>query len=126
LNDAQFGAWKMLCDNGWPVRFICEDNLDENLSGYRGVYVAFSPPMLMPEKSRQKLDRLCDRVPSVVEVSAIPVSRPETIDVMPQSRQAGKRITLGYPLAFHWLKDDDHAAQQVRFAAVMKQVIGHP
>jgi hypothetical protein len=126
LNDAQFGGWKMLRDNGWPVRFICEDNLDENLAGYRGIYVAFSPPQLMPEKSQQKLSQLCDRIPSITELSEIPSEPPAKDHSAPQSLQDGKHITLEYPLAFHWLKGDDHDAQQSRFTTVMKQVIGTP
>ena len=46
----------MAARHGYAVRFICEDNLDEtDLASYRGLYVAFSPPQLLPEKSRAKL-----------------------------------------------------------------------
>ena len=72
LHDAQFGAWRMLRSLGVPVRFICEDNLGEDLSGYRGVYVAFSPPELMPASSRASLDALTKRLPSIIELSAAP------------------------------------------------------
>lgn len=72
LHDAQFGAWKMLRERGFPVRFICEDNLTEDLRGYRGLYAAFSPPDLMPEEDRQRLKTLSSELPSVVEVPGTP------------------------------------------------------
>lgn len=72
LHDAQFGAWRMLSAQGRAVRFICEDNLSENLRGYRDIYVAFSPLELMPSEDRTRLQRLCRALPSIVEVPAIP------------------------------------------------------
>ena len=70
LHEAQFGAWKMLRDKGYQVRFICEDNLSERLDEYRGLYVAFSPPELLPEADRVSLEHLEKRLPSIVETDA--------------------------------------------------------
>jgi hypothetical protein len=72
LHDAQFGAWHMLCERGLPVRIVCEDNLGEALRGYRGIYVAFSPPELIPADDRAKLNALCAAIPSVIELAATP------------------------------------------------------
>jgi hypothetical protein len=76
LNDAQLGAWKMLTSRGLNVRIICEDNLDEDLSGYQALYVAFSPPELMPTSRREKLAALLPRLPSVVEIAQAPPTAP--------------------------------------------------
>jgi hypothetical protein len=93
LHDAQFGAWRMLASKNLPVRIICEDNLDDDadLSRYRGLYVAFSPPELIPPTRRAKLDALQRRLPSVVELTQAP-PRPPT-------------ATQG-TLAYRWLKGD--------------------
>ncbi|MBI3910462.1 MAG: hypothetical protein HY320_05945 [Armatimonadetes bacterium] len=72
LHDTQFGAWRMLTERGIPVRFVCEDHLTEDLSGYRGVYVAFSPPEVMPEADRRRLARLCARLPAITEMPSVP------------------------------------------------------
>jgi hypothetical protein len=91
VHDAQFGAWRMLTAHGMPVRIICEDNLDEDLSRYRGLYVAFSPPELIPPSSRAKLEALEGRAPSVVEITHAPPRPPTAHDG---------------PLAYRWLKGD--------------------
>ena len=91
VHDAQFGAWRMLTTHDIPVRIICEDNLDEDLAHYRGLYVAFSPPELIPPSSRAKLELLERRVPSVVEITHAPPQ--------PPSPKEG-------PLAYRWLKGD--------------------
>jgi hypothetical protein len=91
LHDAQLGAWHMLTSRGIPVRIICEDNLDEDLTHYRGLYVAFSPPELISPAPRAKLESLQRRLPSVVELTHAP-PRPPTTD-------AGT-------LAYRWLKGD--------------------
>ena len=103
LHDAQLGAWHMLTSQKIPVRIICEDNLDEDLpdAGYRGLYVAFSPPELIPATSRAKLDALQRRLPSVVELTHAPPHPPTAHDGT---------------LAYRWLKGD--AAQ--RAAAEME------
>lgn len=72
LNEAQFGAWRMLTHDGFQVRMICGDNLKENLSDYRGLYVAFSPPQLMPIAARRRLRHLESEIPTIVEVAKIP------------------------------------------------------
>lgn len=58
LFEVQFGVYKLLCDAGIPVRIINEDNLDEDLSGYRALYLAFSPRPLLPPSARDKLNAL--------------------------------------------------------------------
>jgi len=58
LHDTQFGIWKRLTDRGIPVRFICEDNLGEDLSGYLGIIIAGAPCDLMPERARAKVQAL--------------------------------------------------------------------
>ena len=54
------------------------------------------------------------RLPSVVEVSSSESALAVTIDVVPEvTTKPGNRITLNYPLAFHWLKDEDHAGTTI-------------
>ena len=91
VNDAQFGAWRMLTSHDIPVRIICEDNLDEDLSHYRGIYVAFSPPELIPHAPRAKLESLQQPLPSVVELRQAPPQPPTAADGS---------------LAYRWLKGD--------------------
>ena len=95
LHDAQFGAWRMLTQRGLAVRIICEDNLDEDLSTYRGLYVAFSPPQLLPTSRRAQLESLQERLASIVELTDIPPT--------PPTREAGT-------LAYRWLQGDRAAA----------------
>jgi hypothetical protein len=85
------GAWRMLTTHDIPVRIICEDNLDEDLDSYRGIYVAFSPPELIPPSRRAKLQSLRSRLPCVVELTHTP-PRPPTND--------------DGALAYRWLKGD--------------------
>jgi hypothetical protein len=133
LHDAQFGAWKMLRDGGGHVRFICEDNLAEDLSGYKALYVALSPPELMPQEDQDRLTKLCATLPSIIEVDAIPPLAKEnaatarardltfatTADGLPIApanellQVQGKRVTVGYPLAYVWLHGDRAAQQAV-------------
>lgn len=75
LHDAQFGFWKLLRDMDIPVRVICEDNLGEDLSKYRGIILAFSPLDLMPSADRDAILRL--RIPIIADVSGTPTIRPE-------------------------------------------------
>lgn len=133
LHDAQFGAWRMLTAAGYPVRVVCEDNLAEGLGRYRGLYVAFSPPELMPEADRRALDRLARRLPSVTELARAPLpgEDPEAVGSCPAGAFAawapglpahvdgpaapavdGRRVALGYPLAYVWLRGADRAAQE--------------
>lgn len=58
LHGAQFGLWKWLRDQGVPVRIICEDNLGEDLRGYRELVNAFSPLPLVPAAARAALEAL--------------------------------------------------------------------
>ncbi len=58
LHEAQFGIFKLFRDAQLPVRIINEDNLEEDLSGYRALYAAFSPRVLMPPAAQQNLSAL--------------------------------------------------------------------
>ena len=109
LHDAQFGAWEMLKEHGLPVRFICEDNLDEDLSGYRGLYVAFSPMPVIPAKPRAALEALESKLPSIVELSEIPAS-PTARSAAPKPMAVGRSVTIEYPLAYYWLRHDRAAS----------------
>lgn len=75
LHDAQFGAWHMLTQHGYAIRFICEDNLTENLQAYRGIYIAFSPLETMPKEDQKRLKDWTARLPSIVEVLEVPSVR---------------------------------------------------
>ena len=79
LHSAQFGAYRILRELGVPVRIICEDNLSEDLSGYRGIYIAFSPPELMPEQDCMALEAV--NLPAIVELPGIPqkVDQPDEV-----------------------------------------------
>jgi hypothetical protein len=114
LHDAQFGAWFMLQSRGLPLRIICEDNLDEDLSHYRGLYVAFSPPQLLPDTAHDKLRALLATIPSVVELSETPEHAPPT--TQPAGRPdlvADRWITLNYPLAYQWYRGDRAACRDL-------------
>lgn len=75
VHDAQFGVYKMFQDMGIPTRIICEDNLDENLSGYRAIFMALSPEALMPHSARKKLASLT--LPRIADYDDIPPLRLE-------------------------------------------------
>ena len=104
LHAAQFGAWHMLTSAGLNVRIVCEDNLDEDLAGYQGLYVAFSPPELLPTTARAKLESLCRAIPSVVELTQAPAKAPGANDG---------------PLANRWLRGDRGACRD-ELAAVVR------
>jgi len=70
LHEAQFGVYKLFSDLGIPVRIICEDNLDEDLSGYRLLYLAFSPRELMPGPARERLATLT--LPMIEDMPDVP------------------------------------------------------
>jgi hypothetical protein len=70
LRDAQFGVYKLFRDLDLPVRIICEDNLEEDLTGYRGIYLAFSPQELMPKSAQAKLSALL--LPRIEDMPQIP------------------------------------------------------
>jgi hypothetical protein len=112
LHDAQFGAWRMLTEHGYAVRFVCEDNLTEDLHGYRGLYVAFSPPALLPEADRRRLEKLCATLPSIVEIAALPSRPAPQWEGEPHLTVQGRQVTVNYPLAYQWLHSSDHAATE--------------
>jgi hypothetical protein len=58
LHEAQFGVYKLFRDAQITVRIINEDNLGEDLSGYRALYAAFSPRPPMPASAQQKFSTL--------------------------------------------------------------------
>ena len=58
LHDTQFDIYKRLRDKGVAVRIICEDNLEEDLSGYRALVIAGNPLELMPIPTRERLEQL--------------------------------------------------------------------
>ncbi len=70
LHEAQFGAYKLFRDLGIPVRVICEDNLEEDLSGYRLIYCSFSPRTLLPESARRRLEAL--DLPLIEDTPSVP------------------------------------------------------
>jgi len=130
LHEAQFGWWKLLSDCNIPVRIICEDNLRENLSGYRALISAFSPPELMPKEDRLRLEGL--PLPMIIEHATIPtlysresirVNTPEgELTLLPVAAfpslslkddgvasraivsrgPAGGRITLGFSVGYYY------------------------
>lgn len=120
LHEAQFGAWKMLRDRGLPVRFICEDNLGEDLGKYRGLYVAFSPPQLIPAPDRDRLARLCEKLPSIVELSEIPPAPPKPDAVATPATMLGRCETLNFALGYTWL----HPAERPRAEAMLTAAMG--
>lgn len=121
LHDAQFGAWKMLKDHGYTVRFICEDNLDEHLSAYRGMYVAFSPPELLPTTARAKLATLCSSIPTILELSHAPSAAPAKSQALAAIRPGSTPLTLDVPLAWHWLRGN-HDQSDARFSSLAASV----
>ena len=70
LHHAQFGVYKMLRDMDVPVRIICEDNLEEDLSGYRALVLAFSPRALMPGAANARIDAL--GIPIIEDMPFVP------------------------------------------------------
>lgn len=103
LHDAQLGAWHMLNSREIPVRIVCEDNLNEDLSPYRGLYVAFSPPPLLPGDSREKLRQLVAKLPCIIELDAIPKAPPMEKTARPTPRRDGNKLILDHAFAYAWL-----------------------
>ena len=108
LNRAQFGAWRMLTKNGYNVRMICGDDLKENLSDYRGLYVSFSPPQLVPAAARRRLLKLESVLPTIVEIANIPHkvrNKPLIVENFTGTRgsamPAGRTPVVDVP-ASHW------------------------
>jgi hypothetical protein len=95
LHDAQFGYWLMLTEMGVPIRIICEDNLEEDLSSYRGIITAFSPPETMPQYYQDKLNTLS--LKKIIEMPKIPTLWPGAASTI--SGTAGSVTSLA-PLQF--------------------------
>ena len=70
LHDAQFGVYKLFQDLGIPTRIICEDNLGEDLSGYKALVMALSPAALMPASAQEQLAALT--LPRIADYDDIP------------------------------------------------------
>ena len=108
LHRAQFGAWRMLTQNGYKVRMICGDDLKENLNDYRGLYVAFSPPQLIPMATRRRLLKLESVLPTIVEVANIPHrvhNKPIIVENFTGSRGSAlsaERVPMVDIPASHW------------------------
>ena len=144
---AQFGAWRMLEQNGYAVRIINESDLSQNLSGYRGLYVAFSPPQLLPSTDAAKLYRLESSIPTIIEYGAIPglksqagdtyatssfgtvMTTDSALPIMPLSRTfvtgPGNIMTIGYPLGYMWAFQND-PAQESAFQLAAQDTFGPP
>jgi hypothetical protein len=123
LHDAQFGAWKMLTDHHLPVRIICEDNLAEaGLPTYKALYVACSPLDLLPKDDRNRLTQLTAALPSIVELSTTPAKGFLSASLPPLSPPDARTLTLNYPLAYHYLHDDDRAAAEQTLSRALKQL----
>lgn len=144
LHDAQFGLWRMLVEAGLPVRIICEDNLEEDLSGYRALVRAFSPVEVIPAAARSKLDALA--LPTLIDVEHTPA--PATIEApiyaefpngrtciatpalplqpaverAPELRADKPRIILGYPIGHVYLHGPDAAQQRALLAWALEQL----
>jgi hypothetical protein len=69
-HSAQGGVWTVVVDLGYPTRIICEDNLSEDLSGYRMLVSAFSLRELLPEADRIRLESLA--LPVVSDLTELP------------------------------------------------------
>jgi len=70
VHDAQFGVYKLFRDLEIPVRIVNEDNLSEDLSGYRLLFKAFSPRALLPQSAQERLDR--HPMPVIADLEGIP------------------------------------------------------
>jgi hypothetical protein len=116
----------MLTSRDLRIRIICEDNLDEDLSGYRGLYVAFSPPELLPTSRREQLDALTRRIPAVVELSSAPSQRPATQPAGHADVVVDGCLALNYPLAYHWLRGDREKTKDLVDVAVRFLSQGRP
>lgn len=121
LHDAQFGWWKLMFDLGIPTRVICEDNLGEDLSGYKGIVRTYSPDETIPAADLKALKAL--KLPSVTDVvkAQIPSfelrdSRSETpTDVKPGP------VIIGQAMGWCYLNAADPAAWKARAERVLRQ-----
>ena len=105
VHGAQFGVYKLFQDLGIPTRIICEDNLDEDLSGYRALVMALSPPALMPQSAQKKLARLT--LPRIADYEDIPPLRG---DDAPQQAEGIATVQVVTPEAPIGIADLTHLA----------------
>jgi hypothetical protein len=101
---------------------ISEDNLGENLKGYKGLVLAFSPLELMPRKDRDALVKT--KLPMVVDVMQVPAAPPK--ELIKISNWDGLLITdrqhrtiIGYPLGYYYL----HGADPVVCRQIMQNAM---
>ena len=122
LHDAQFGVWKLLRDMAIPVRVICEDNLAEDLTRYKGLVLAFSPVDVMPAEDRVAIERLgLPIVADVWEVPQAPPSGPGDLNGTEANRsgQSQNRVVIGKAIGYHYL----HGADRTVCRRVMEQAM---
>lgn len=122
LHDAQFGVWKLLRDMAIPVRVICEDNLGEDLTRYKGLVLAFSPVDVMPAEDRVAIERLgLPIVADVWEVPQAPPSGPGDLNGTEANRsgQSQNRVVIGKAIGYHYL----HGADRTVCRRVMEQAM---
>ncbi len=86
LHAAQFGMYKLLRDLDLPVRVICEENLGEDLRGYRALVAAFSPRELMRRSARERFAGL--ELPLIEDVPRVPARRKEG-EAIPETTTEG-------------------------------------
>lgn len=116
LHDAMFGWWKLLTDAGLTVRIICEENLGEDLSRYRGLVLPYLPDGVLPTDSVKALGALT--IPRFVERTTgafLPAAAEKPNWVAPawQSTAFGAECQSTHPIGWSYLQqpEADHAKQ---------------
>ncbi len=117
LHDAMFGWWKLLTDAGFNIRIICEENLSEELSRYRGLVVPYLPDGVLPTDSIKALGALT--IPLFVE-RATGAFQPEQHAKVGWVTPAWQRSAFGaecqttLPIGWSYLHHEDASlAQQI-------------
>lgn len=118
VHDAQFGFWKLMSDMNVPTRVICEDNLGEDLSRYKGIVLAFSPFDVMPAEDARAIAK--SGLPVVADLLEAPQaspSAPAKEDVTDARFTIGShRVEMNIPLGYYYL----HGADQQECQRVMR------
>ncbi|MFP4502522.1 MAG: hypothetical protein ACLFTT_16120 [Candidatus Hydrogenedentota bacterium] len=141
LHAAQFGVWKLLRDLDVPTRIICEDNLGENLEAYRALWLAFSPPALLPNAAQERLESL--NLPTVIDMPVVPEMRDTgerayderlgmkvcvagaacPVAPAPADARAGAAAwVFGYPIGHVYVHGPDPAMQRTLARKVLEKV----